>query len=252
MTAAPQRAQVRFDRFAPSQIGREFGLRADARWLLFMLCFLAPWRTRSVRITITDLADETGLSRRATAQALDRLAKCGLITEVCPFGPGREGVIEIVAWNRLIVPWTGGGAAAKLSEGDSELAPDSRDTREATGESSAIDQRKVPSLRQQGREQGDNREYRATVAELTDSQNRDSTEEQPLPKASRAEREQQIDELRAEEGSPHFWDIPLTEVGICRKCGAVAVRQNDRGPLCGACLQRFWNPAFEPPRAATA
>ena len=70
--------------------------------MLDTLCRLAPWRSRSVAITIRDLAEESGTGRGTVPKLLANLREHEMIAIRKPFGQNREGRVEITGWDRMM------------------------------------------------------------------------------------------------------------------------------------------------------
>ena len=141
------RAQVRFDRYAIFDIGREHHLNGHARWLLETLCHLADFRTRTFSTTRVDLSEWTGIGRNTIPKVLDALQAAGLVDIVRPFGQNQIGEVAILVWDRLIVGSPGRGIAKKSANAVSPFADHSRTNCGLIAEKSANDQPKEGSVR---------------------------------------------------------------------------------------------------------
>lgn len=100
----PKRSYVKIDKFALFDIGRKFGLSAVDRFALVTLTLRADHRTQRLITSLTELAEDCGVSRRTASGAVARLKAAGLIEELQPFGSGRTGEVGIVAYSDLVVP----------------------------------------------------------------------------------------------------------------------------------------------------
>src|ERR1039457_6328116 len=123
-TTGPRRAQVRLDRYAIFDLGREHRLHAHARWLLEILCHVADFRSRSVTATYEELVEWSGIGRDTVPKTVNTLRAAGLISVVKVFGPGQVGEVEILAWDRLIA----GNPGRKFSEKSEIEQPNFADT----------------------------------------------------------------------------------------------------------------------------
>ena len=140
-------AQVRFDRYAIFDIGREHHLNGHALWLLEALCHLADHRSRTLRTTIVELAEWTRIGRDTIPKALGALQSAGLVDIVRPFGQNQIGEVAILVWDRLIAGTTGQGIPEKSANAVSPFADHSRTIRGPIAEKSASDQPKEGSVR---------------------------------------------------------------------------------------------------------
>jgi len=104
MTGSPRRAYLKLDRYASFDLARQHSLRASDRCVLLSLVLLADFRSHRCQLSITDLADHSGVSRRTASTAVIRLRAAGLIEMEEPFGSGRPGTVLVSAYWTLVVP----------------------------------------------------------------------------------------------------------------------------------------------------
>jgi hypothetical protein len=245
----PRRAEVRHDKFAIFDLGRDHGLDDRARWMLVVLCQLAEYETRRLSITVMALSEYTGTSRTTVPKVLHKLKDAGLIAITKPFGGNRAGEVEVLAWDQLIVGsthrhrfrpgrQTSDRPNAQPSVDDDEsFANHARSIREANADFYANDQGKAPLLRQQGRRKYE-RDPRATVAEQADFKIEVPPPQRPFLEAFRTE--PYTGRPPAPDEHPYFWDLPLGTVGVCQHCGTTTVMRDALGPVCKGCRAKSW------------
>ena len=230
----PARVEVRFDKFAVFDIARESKLTGQAAWLLVTMCLLANWRTHTLRITFWELAEYTRMSRTTISAEYRKLLQAGVIAEVQPFGQHRDGELEILVWERLIVPRRGSVATKDDANIGSQNAEDWRSDRGAIAELSANHQAIKSPPRQQGK-QGNkeqrNRATRESEAQLMESQSKVSLATHSAPAANR----RGVGMPPHPGAAPYFRELPLDVVGVCRHCSAIATMSDEIGPVCRSC-----------------
>jgi hypothetical protein len=134
------RSWQRMDRYAIFDLGREHSLSSHARWMLAALCLIADFRTCAVRATIRELSEQTGIGLNTVPKALDELAKADLVNITSPFGPNREGEVEIIAWHDIVVE--GGEPKTRIPRLSNrrQVADQPRTNRGPTADNSTNDQ----------------------------------------------------------------------------------------------------------------
>jgi hypothetical protein len=104
VTEPKARSYIKVDRYAGFQLRREYGLRSDALLVLWAVTFLADFRDKTWRGTITDLSEDLGIGRRSAKEALEKLANAGLLHIEEPFtGRGQTGLIRVLVYEILVV-----------------------------------------------------------------------------------------------------------------------------------------------------
>jgi hypothetical protein len=101
MMGAPP-GKPRHVQFIPDALDRlaELGLGKGASALLAWLVLLVSPGKRTLRRTVTDLAEELGMGRRRMAELIEELASAGLI-EWKPQMGGKAGELRVVCYDRL-------------------------------------------------------------------------------------------------------------------------------------------------------
>jgi hypothetical protein len=148
------RPQTRFHKNALRDLATDYpGLGAGHRNLLHSLCDLAKWESHRVEICETDLSQHTGSTRRSITTWLAWMAERGLVAIIKPFGSGPEakGTIEVLCYDRLVLPRktpsdaadppsTAPDSALDAPAPDRPTAPEPRPNRALSAPSDAIHQ----------------------------------------------------------------------------------------------------------------
>ncbi len=134
------RSWQRIDRYALFDLGREHRLCKDARLMLISLCLMADFRTCAVRATLRVLSQQTEIGLNTVPKALDELVKAELVKITRPFGPNREGEVEIVAWHDIVVEDREPKTRVPRLNRRCQVAEESRTNRGATADNSTNDQ----------------------------------------------------------------------------------------------------------------
>jgi DNA-binding transcriptional ArsR family regulator len=134
------RSWQRIDRYAIFDLGREHSLSSHARWMLAALCLIADFRTCAVRATIRELSEQTGIGLNTVPKALKELARAGLVNITRPFGPNREGEVEIIAWHDIVVERGEPKTRIPRLSNRRQVAEEPRTNRGATADNSTNDQ----------------------------------------------------------------------------------------------------------------
>ncbi len=92
-----RRSYVKVDRFALFELGDDYHLTGNERWMLASVVFLASWRTRSWTGSYCELQEATGLAYRTVVAALDCLTRLELLVIAQPFGRSRRGTVQLAA-----------------------------------------------------------------------------------------------------------------------------------------------------------
>lgn len=96
-------SHVRVARVAIFDIGRTRALSASERWVLLTLAILCDYKTGDYPTTLTEMAEDTGLTYEALRRSLDRLEAEGLIQVVEPFRQRSQGRVRVLALDQLVV-----------------------------------------------------------------------------------------------------------------------------------------------------
>lgn len=103
----PQRKGVKVDKFGIFQVRRAFHLTDIEAFLLDSLARLADWRDSGSawQGTISELHEDTGITRRAISRGLDVLGELGCIDIVRPFTGGRDvqGLVMVRVYEQLVM-----------------------------------------------------------------------------------------------------------------------------------------------------
>jgi hypothetical protein len=134
------RSWQRIDRYAVFDLGREHRLSSHARWMLMSLCLIADFRTCAVRATIRELSEQTGIGFNTVPKAIGDLVKAELVKITRPFGPNREGEVEIVAWPDIVVEDREPKTRIPRLSNRRQVAEESRTNRGAPADNSTNDQ----------------------------------------------------------------------------------------------------------------
>jgi hypothetical protein len=134
------RSWQRIDRYALFDLGREHRLSKDARLMLISLCLMADFRTCAVRATLRVLSQQTEIGLNTVPKALDELVKAELVKITRPFGPNREGEVEIVAWHDIVVEDREPKTRVSRLGNCRQVAEESRTNRGPTADNSTNDQ----------------------------------------------------------------------------------------------------------------
>ena len=95
---------VKLDRYALSDVSREYHLTSVELVVLFALITLADFRTWEWRGTSIELAEHAPPSRSSTVKACKRLAEVGLVSIQQDFHQNSVGRMRIDCYDRVIVP----------------------------------------------------------------------------------------------------------------------------------------------------
>ena len=96
-----KQSEARLGSFEIFQLGRDYRLSALDRWLLVTLSMLCDWETGEYAGTKTELAWDTGASRKAISASIKRLAAADLIQIVADFDVGVRGELRVLALDRI-------------------------------------------------------------------------------------------------------------------------------------------------------
>ena len=100
----PARRTATVDSYEIAHIRRENHLTGVATLTLLTMTLQVDWRDPWFRLpcSLSELADDTGHTREAIGKAMADLEALGLIAVLRPFQSGRKGVVQVLAYERLV------------------------------------------------------------------------------------------------------------------------------------------------------